>query len=123
VNWYLGALKKYAVFSGRARRMEYWTFHLFQLLIAGVLIVVETRLGGWGLAATLYSSATFVPSVALTVRRLHDTGRSGWWMLISFVLVIGSIVLFVLMVLDGEPQANRYGPNPKTAAAMPVPAI
>jgi uncharacterized membrane protein YhaH (DUF805 family) len=123
MNWYLEALKKYAVFSGRARRMEYWMFHLFQVLIAGVLIAVETMLGGGSLLASLYSLATLLPSIAVSVRRLHDTGRSGWWMLIGLVPVIGSIVLLVFMVLDSEPQANQYGPNPKAVAATPETAL
>jgi uncharacterized membrane protein YhaH (DUF805 family) len=129
MNWYLEVLKKYAVFSGRARRKEYWMFFLFNLIITFVLILIDSLMGtispqsGLGLLSGLYSLAVLIPSIAVTIRRLHDTGRSGWWILISLVPVLGGIVLLIFMVLDSEPGANQYGPNPKaTIASASAPA-
>ena len=121
MNWYIEALKKYAVFSGRSQRKEYWFFVLFSLIVTLVLSLVDSSVGlfdveaGVGLLSGLYSLAVLVPSIAVGVRRLHDTGRSGWWLLISLVPLIGVIVLIVLMALDSEPGDNRFGPNPKGA--------
>ena len=98
MNWYLQALKKYADFSGRARRKEYWFFILFYLIILIVLMIVDgfvgTQLGGagFGILTCIYALAMLIPALAVTVRRLHDTGRSGWWILIQFVPLVGSIV-------------------------------
>jgi uncharacterized membrane protein YhaH (DUF805 family) len=129
MNWYVEVLKKYAVFSGRARRKEYWMFFLFNLIITFVLILIDSLMGtispqsGLGLLSGLYSLAVLIPSIAVTIRRLHDTGRSGWWILISLVPVLGGIVLLIFMVLDSEPGANQYGPNPKaTIASASAPA-
>lgn len=117
MNWYLGVLKKYAEFSGRARRKEYWMFFLFNFIIALVLGVIEGIIGSAGILGIVYALAVLVPSLAVGARRLHDTGRSGWWLLILLVPVIGVIVLLVFMVLDSESGKNQYGPNPKLAAA------
>jgi uncharacterized membrane protein YhaH (DUF805 family) len=119
MSWYLEVLKKYAVFSGRARRKEYWMFVLFNIIIILVLALIDYLTGtfspraGVGLLGGLYSLAVLIPSIAVTVRRLHDTGRTGWWILIGLIPVIGNIVLLIFMVLDSEPGANEYGPNPK----------
>lgn len=119
MNWYLEALRKYAVFDGRARRMEYWMFVLFNCLIVVVLSVVDTVVGIFSLGNSigaltgLYWLVVLVPSVAVTVRRLHDTDRSGWWALLALLPLLGTIVLFVFCVLDGTPGANRFGENPK----------
>ena len=102
MNWYLQALKKYTVFTGRARRMEYWFFVLFNILISAALSVVDYFTGTYsavyhtGLLGGLYSLGVLLPAIAVTVRRLHDTGRSGWWILIALVPVIGGIVLLDL---------------------------
>src|SRR3954462_4757789 len=123
MNWYLEALKKYAVFSGRARRTEYWMFILFNIIITVVLALIDILTGtfspqaGVGLLGGLYALAVLIPSIAVTVRRLHDTGRSGWWILIGLVPVIGTIVLLIFMVQDSEPGTNQYGPNPKATTA------
>jgi len=116
MNWYLTVLKKYAVFSGRARRKEYWYFNLFNFLIAFGLGVIDWLLGlvvtsdsGIGLLGGLYSLAVLIPGIAVTVRRLHDTGRSGWWLLISFIPIIGFIVLLVFMLSESQPGKNQYG--------------
>lgn len=119
MNWYLAVLKKYAVFSGRAQRSEYWYFILFNLIFSIVLAVVDGLTGsfseeaGMGLLGGVYALAVFLPTLAVSVRRLHDTGRNGWWMLIVFVPIIGFIVLLVFMVSDSKPEENEYGPSPK----------
>jgi uncharacterized membrane protein YhaH (DUF805 family) len=117
MNWYLDVLKKYCVFQGRARRKEYWMFTLFSVLIYIALMIIEGILGmggeGLGVLSILYSLAVLLPSLGVSVRRLHDTGRSGWWLLISLVPLIGGIVLLVFLVLDSQPGANQHGPNPK----------
>jgi uncharacterized membrane protein YhaH (DUF805 family) len=115
MNWYIEVLKKYAVFSGRARRKEYWFFALFNVVIIIVLTLIDVSAGLYdvvadiGLLSGLYSLAVFVPSIAVSVRRLHDTDRTGWW------LLIGAIVLLVFVLLDSTPGDNRFGPNPKDA--------
>jgi uncharacterized membrane protein YhaH (DUF805 family) len=117
MEWYLSVLKKYAVFSGRARRKEYWMFFLFNLIIAFVLGFIEGLMGGPGVIGMIYSLAVLIPGVAVSVRRLHDTGRSGWWLLIGLIPLIGVIVLLVFMVQEGKSEGNDFGENPKLAAA------
>jgi uncharacterized membrane protein YhaH (DUF805 family) len=116
MNWYLDVIKnKYATFSGRARRKEYWMFFLINILVAIALAIIEAILGLPGILGGIYALALLIPGIAVTVRRLHDTGRTGWWILIGLVPVIGFIVLLVFMVLDSQPGDNAYGPNPKAA--------
>ena len=112
------ALKKYAVFEGRARRKEYWLFTLFCVL--GYLIgsSLDGMLGlysleaGVGMIGGLFMLAMAIPSISVTVRRLHDTGKSGWLYLLAFV-PIANIVLFVFMFFDSHAGSNQYEPNPK----------
>lgn len=115
MNWYLDVLKKYAVFNGRARRKEYWMFFLFNIIIAVVLGIVEGIVGGPGVLAGIYGLAVLLPGIAVSIRRLHDTDRSGWWLLIGLVPLIGAIVLLVFFVQDSQAAENQYGPNPKAA--------
>ncbi len=122
MNWYLEVLRKYAVFGGRARRKEYWMFLLFNILISIALGFVEGMFGlvtelGFGMISIVYSLLLVIPSLAVGVRRLHDTGRSGWWLLIVFVPIVGAIALLVFAVQDSESGHNEYGPNPKGALA------
>lgn len=117
MNWYLEVMKKYADFGSRSRRTEYWMFFLFNLIIAVVLGFVEGLLGGPGIIGMIYSLVVLIPGIAVSVRRLHDTDRSGWWLLIAFLPLIGAIWLLVLMVLEGTPGENRFGSNPKEVAA------
>ncbi len=122
MNWYLEVLRKYAVFGGRARRKEYWMFLLFNILISIALGFVEGMFGlvtelGFGMISIVYSLLLLIPSLAVGVRRLHDTGRSGWWLLIVFVPIVGAIALLVFAVQDSESGHNEYGPNPKGAIA------
>lgn len=119
MSWYLMALKKYAVFSGRAQRAEYWFFVLFNVIISILLTVLDAVLGtfdvqsGYGVLSSIYALAMFIPSLAVTVRRLHDTSRTGWWILIALIPLIGAIVLLIFLVFDSAPGENDYGPNPK----------
>ncbi|RSS45122.1 DUF805 domain-containing protein [Streptomyces sp. WAC08241] len=117
MNWYLDVLKKYAVFSGRARRKEFWMFALFNLIAIAVLATVDLLLGTFPLLYALYALGIFLPSLGVSVRRLHDTGRSGWWLLIALVPFVGGIILLVFNCTEGEQQQNAYGPNPKLAPA------
>jgi len=113
MNWqklwknYVDVLKKYTVFTGRARREEFWLFALVSFVISFVL----SFLGPLGI---LYSLGVMVPSLAVGARRLHDTGRSGWWQLIGIIPLVGVIVLIVFAVQDSQPGANQFGPNPKS---------
>ncbi len=116
-------LSKYVDFSGRARRSEYWYFALFGFLVGIVASILDQILGtdydgstSGGLINSLASLAFFLPSLAVGVRRLHDTGRSGWWMLLIFAIIIGWIVLFIWFVTDSKAD-NKYGPNPKNEFA------
>jgi uncharacterized membrane protein YhaH (DUF805 family) len=119
MHWYFDALKKYAAFSGRARRKEYWFYQLFNTLFAAALIVVDAMTGtmrgkpGLGLLSGLYILATFLPSLAVLVRRLHDTNRSGWWIFIGVIPLVGPIIILVFTFQDSQPGTNQYGPNPK----------
>ena len=121
MSWYLEALKKYAVFSGRARRMEYWYFVLFNLIVAIVLALIDTLLGtttgvsSFGILSGLYSLAVLIPTLAVLVRRLHDIDRTGWWIFINLIPLIGTIVLLVFELTPGTPGSNSYGPDPKQA--------
>ncbi|MFJ2111815.1 MULTISPECIES: DUF805 domain-containing protein [unclassified Streptomyces] len=118
MNWYLHVLKNYAAFSGRARRQEYWMFTLFSVLAALVLAILDTVLGV-NFLGNVYSLGILVPTLAVSVRRLHDTGRSGWWLLINLVPLVGWIVFLVFLVLEGEQAPNAHGQNPKYAPAQP----
>jgi uncharacterized membrane protein YhaH (DUF805 family) len=123
MNWYIEALKKYAVFSGRARRKEYWFFVLFNIIISIVFTVIDGVIGtfsveaGIGLLGGIYALAVLIPAIAVSVRRLHDTDRSGWWLLITLIPLIGAIVMLVFTVQDSKPGQNRFGGNPKEANA------
>jgi uncharacterized membrane protein YhaH (DUF805 family) len=116
MNWYLEVLKKYAVVSGRARRSEYWYFVLFNLIIFIILTIIDYAINS-AILSTIYSLAVLIPSIAVAVRRLHDTNRTGWWLLIGLIPIIGFIVLLIFMVQDSQKGENQYGPNPKGAAA------
>ena len=116
MSWYLKVLKDYAVFSGRAGRAEYWYFTLFSTIFMIILALMDTVIGlggdGYGLLSGIYGLAVLIPSIAVTVRRLHDTDRSGWWILIVFVPLVGAIGLLVFMAFDSDDGSNGYGENP-----------
>lgn len=118
MQWYVLAFKKYAVFDGRSRRKEYWFFCLFNLLASVALAMVDSFTGmfnaetGVGLLGALYSLAVIVPGIAVTMRRLHDTGRSGWWILLVLMPLIGVLALIFLLVLASDEGGNEYGASP-----------
>ncbi|HKK77233.1 MAG TPA: DUF805 domain-containing protein [Saprospiraceae bacterium] len=117
-DWYLKVLRSYSDFSGRARRSEFWYFVLFNFLISLGLGAIDAILGlemggNVGILGLLYSLFVLIPSLAVAVRRLHDTDRTGWWILIGLIPIIGFIVLIVFYVQEGTPGENEYGLNPK----------
>jgi uncharacterized membrane protein YhaH (DUF805 family) len=124
MNWFLEALKKYAVFSGRSRRKEYWMFTLFYLIFAVAAAILDNLLGmavediGYGPLYGLFVIAMLIPSLAVSVRRLHDVGKSGWMILIALIPIVGGIWLLVLLVSDSDEGANKYGPSPKEMALV-----
>ncbi|MBQ5710127.1 MAG: DUF805 domain-containing protein [Alistipes sp.] len=115
MNWFVKCLKQYADFSGRARRTEYWMFTLFNFIFSFVLGFVLAFIG-LGFLGYIYTIAILIPSLAVCIRRLHDIGKSGWWYLIGFVPVVGTIVLLVWFCTDSQPGNNEWGPNPKGIA-------
>ena len=123
MHYYLEVLKKYAVFKGRARRKEYWMFVLFNILASILVTIIDmaffgiSETAGIGILTTLYSLAVIIPYLAVTIRRLHDSGRSGWWFLLILIPLIGPLVVFVFTLLDSTPGENRWGDNPKTGLA------
>lgn len=129
MDWYLKVLKQYADFSGRARRKEYWMFVLFNIIVSFMLGIVDALTGmtmldgSIGTLGFIYTLAILVPSLAVGARRLHDIGRSGWWMLIGLVPVIGFIVLIVWYASEGTRGDNRFGADPKADDAGGVPAM
>lgn len=116
MDWYLKVLKNYVGFSGRARRKEYWMFVLFNVIISAILGIVEFLMGTPTVLTGIYSLAILLPSLALGFRRLHDTGKSAWWILIGLIPLIGAIVLLVFYCQESEFKDNRYGANPKQFA-------
>ena len=121
MKWYVQVIKKYAVFSGRARRREYWMFVLFNTIFSLVAMVLDNAFGttlsgqGYGAIYFLYALAVFVPAFAVSVRRLHDVGKSGWFLLIFLIPFVGAIWLLVLACTAGDAGKNAYGANPKKA--------
>jgi len=121
MKYYIKALKNYANFSGRARRKEYWLFTLYNIIIYVALVILGIMVGflpegGEGVFGSLYMVGVLIPALAVFVRRLHDTGRSGWWFLLNFV-PFGVIVVFVFLVEDSNPDSNKFGKNPKRSVA------
>ncbi|MCX4524662.1 MULTISPECIES: DUF805 domain-containing protein [unclassified Streptomyces] len=117
MNYYTDVMKKYATFSGRARRQEFWMFFLINFGIAIVLMILDGVFGTYPLLTGIYALATFLPNLALTVRRLHDTGKSGWWYFVSVIPLVGFIWIIVLMATEGHAQPNAYGVSPKAVQA------
>ncbi|MCC4631883.1 DUF805 domain-containing protein [Xanthomonas dyei] len=127
MEWMLLPLKRYADFEGRSRRKEYWMFMLLQVIVLVVLGIMfgiaAAVMGGengpgplaWvvGAIMAIFVLALIVPSIAVTVRRLHDQGKSGWFYLISFVPYVGGFIVLVFMCLEGTPGPNQYGESPK----------
>jgi uncharacterized membrane protein YhaH (DUF805 family) len=112
MNYYLDVLKNYAKFDGRARRKEYWMFFLFNV-IASILFYAIGSVIGIDVLGMLYSLAVLVPGIAVSVRRMHDIGKSGWMVLVGLIPLIGGIWLLILTVTEGESGENEYGADPK----------
>ena len=118
IDWAMRPLKKYADFSGRAPRAEYWWFYLFMIILYCVAMILDGMSGGgfggtpYGLFTAILALGLIIPGLAVSVRRLHDTDRSGWWLLISFIPLIGAIVLLVFTVTQGTQGDNRFGSDP-----------
>lgn len=112
MEWFLKVIRQYADFNGRARRKEYWMFFLFNIIFSIVVSMIDGFLGTF-ILGIFYALALFIPGLAVAVRRLHDTGKSGWWLFIGFVPLIGFIWLLVLMMTEGDQGDNEYGPDPK----------
>ncbi|AYV48351.1 DUF805 domain-containing protein [Caulobacter flavus] len=117
-------LRKYAQFSGRARRSEYWLFALFTFVVSIAITILRIATGGLdslenggfdalSLVNLAFSLAMLVPSLAVSFRRLHDTDRSAWWILIGLIPLIGAIVLLIFYLLPGTTGPNKFGPDPK----------
>lgn len=119
MNYYFAAFKKYAVFKGRATRSEYWYFTLFNILAVLGFCLIDQMMGtfnfdvGYGLLSAIYTLAMILPGLGVSIRRLHDTGRSGWWFLITIIPVIGLLVFLYFALLDSDPDSNDYGVSPK----------
>jgi uncharacterized membrane protein YhaH (DUF805 family) len=113
MKWYLEVVKKYAVFSGRARRKEYWMFTLFNVIIGIGISLAETLLGGSGMITNNYYLAVMIPSFTVGVRRMHDTDHRGWWLLLP-------IVNLVFAVTEGTRGDNRFGADPVRVANLPL---
>ncbi|WP_076260133.1 DUF805 domain-containing protein [Intrasporangium flavum] len=124
MDWYTKVLKNYVGFSGRARRTEYWMFTLVNVIIGGVLNVLYnvTHSSIFYVLYVLYFLAVLLPSIAVGIRRLHDTNRTGWWLLIGLVPFVGAIVLIVFFATEGNRGANQYGEDPKALEAGASPA-
>ena len=115
MNWYFEVLKKYAVFNGRAGRKEYWYFTLFNILFTLGFGLIDQLMGnfvanaGYGPLSAIYTLAIILPGVSVSVRRLHDTGRSGWWFMITIVPVIGLLMFLYFVLLDSDSDSNEFG--------------
>jgi len=122
MSWYLQVWQRYAEFTGRSRRMEFWMFFLYNVVIllvlylasVGFALVKQPEMGAsMYFIYFAYAMVALVPCVACTVRRLHDIGKNGWWILLVLVPFVGAIVLLVMTALDGNRGPNQYGPDPK----------
>lgn len=123
MNYFMEGLKKYAVFSGRASRAEYWYFFLFYIIIAVVLYIIDSVLKTKGMLAGLFYLAIILPYLGVTIRRLHDIGKSGPWIFISLIPAIGSIWLIILLATQGTPGNNVYGNAVTSTPAAPKPPV
>ncbi len=109
IDWFVKCLKNYATFTGRARRKEYWFFALVQFIILVIAQIIDTILGTEFVFYAIVVLALFIPSLAVAVRRLHDTGRSGWWFLIALIPLIGTILLIVWLATETKQETNKWG--------------
>ena len=117
MDWYFDAWKRYAQFSGRASLKAFWVFFLVNGLISLVFVVLEIVFQSTWKIEALYSLLVFLPMLSLTVRRLHDTNRSAWWLLVVLVPAIGMLVLLMLLALPSEPDSD-FGHYPQNNAML-----
>ncbi|MEH6828180.1 MAG: DUF805 domain-containing protein [Parasphingorhabdus sp.] len=130
MEWMLMPLRRYADFSGRSRRKEYWMFVLLLLIVGVVLALVtggfssvmdptsmggDATMGAGSMILGLFYLAIFIPALAVQVRRFHDQDKSGWFVLLNFIPLVGGLIVFIFMCLDGTRGDNRFGPDPKMA--------
>jgi uncharacterized membrane protein YhaH (DUF805 family) len=114
IDYYVRAFQKYAQFSGRATRAEYWWFYLVTIAVSILLSIIDMILNTpLEFISLIYLIVSLIPSTSIQVRRLHDVDKSGWYMLLNLVIIIGWIWLLILNILDSTPGDNKYGPNPK----------
>lgn len=118
MDWYLKVLRNYVGFSGRARRKEYWMFVLVNFILTLVLGIVDKilgwdRAGGEGILTTIYALLVFLPSLAVLFRRLHDTDRSAWWLLLILIPIVGWLIILAFNCQAGTPGENSFGSDPK----------
>jgi len=119
MNIYFTVLKKFAEFSGRSRMSEFWNFTLINFILIGLSMILDYTFGTFispmpfGIIFIIYNFLVFLPSLAVFVRRMHDVGKSGWYVLFSFIPVFGTVWLLSLCITEGNPKSNVYGPNPK----------
>jgi len=123
IDWATRPLKKYADFSGRAPRAEYWWFYLLMIIGYVIATIIDSTLGltgsvgPYGIVMAVFALAMLIPSIAAGIRRLHDTDRSGWWLLIGLIPLVGAIVLIVFFVTQGTQGPNKYGDDPYAGGA------
>ncbi|RLQ94869.1 DUF805 domain-containing protein [Falsibacillus albus] len=115
MEWYLKVLKNYVGFQGRARRKEYWMYLLINQIIIFILATIEYFADIDPYLKGIYYLATLLPALGVSLRRLHDTGKSGWWLLVALIPIVGIIVLIIFFCQSSQDGENKYGPNPKTA--------
>ena len=123
MNWYLKVVRdNYVNFMGRARRQEYWMFAFINLIIMLILNTIDRVVfsSDMPLLSSIYGLAILLPGIAVAARRLHDTDKSAWWLLLAFIPIIGVIVLIVMMCFNSTPGENRFGPNPKHIGNNPL---
>jgi len=128
MSWFVLAWQRATDFSGRSRRKEYWYFTLFNGVVFLFLLLFAIPFSAQEKPSMLplgvmfaYSLVVMIPGLAVTIRRLHDVGKSGWWYFIAFVPLVGGIILFVFTLLDSEPFANQWGLDPKASERAPLP--
>ena len=117
MQYFIKAFKNYAVFKGRTSRKEFWMFVLFNIIFSFAAVALDRILGfsnetGYGVLSTIFSLVMILPALGAEVRRLHDIGKSGWWIFITLVPLIGGIWLIVLLAKMGDAGENAYGPEP-----------
>lgn len=120
MDWYIKAIQNYAIFEGRARRKEYWMFILINFIFA-ILAGIAGALLRFPFLISIYTLFAMVPGIAVSVRRLHDTNRSGWLLLLNLVPIIGPLLIVYWFCLEGSYEANQYGPSPKARDSLTAP--